>query len=182
MAVIVSLAVGIAGGTGAYAVIREASAFRNLLTQDQWAWVMLENRELGLKTPPRLADYDASRQSLRSSDRLAVTPGFFRILGQEMLAGRGFDGENLQPGADAIVVYEATARVSGGTPREAVGNMTQFDGEKRRVVGVVEDTRNPAAPEPFGTQKVYWPLDSYDSATTFLLTGKSHRKGLCAKS
>ncbi len=115
---------------------------------------------------------DGTGESMFGIGAASVTPGYFRTLGQEVLAGRGFGAEDLRPGAEAIVVSETTARELGSKPREALGKVIRFDDEVGRIVGVVEDTRNPGSPDPFGTQKVYWPMTSHDSATTFLLTGE----------
>jgi predicted permease len=73
----------------------------------------------------------------------AVSPGYFEVLGQRVVAGRAFDSNDRADGAPVVIVNESLARrhFADGT---AVGSMIAFRvGETPwlEIVGVVADAR-----------------------------------------
>jgi predicted permease len=96
--------------------------------------VTIEGREAASKeAPPRLC-IDA------------VTPGYFRSMGIELLEGRDFEDPDLEPGANVSIVNETMARrfwpgESALGKRWAGGESPPRDGRWSTVVGVVTDMR-----------------------------------------
>jgi putative ABC transport system permease protein len=96
--------------------------------------VTIEGREAASEeTPPRLC-VDA------------VTPGYFRSMGIELLEGRDFDDRDLQPGAGVSIVNETMARrfwpgESALGKRWAGGESPRPDSRWSTIVGVVADMR-----------------------------------------
>ena len=76
----------------------------------------------------------------------AVTPGYFRSMGIDVIEGRDFDDADLTPGTDASIVNETMARRlwPGESPlgkRWAGGEAPPRNGRWNTVVGVVKDLR-----------------------------------------
>ena len=67
-----------------------------------------------------------------------ATANFFEVLGVKMLAGRGFEDKEDQPGGDAVAVlsHPFAARLFGDA-RQAVGQTITLDTRVTRVVGVL---------------------------------------------
>jgi putative ABC transport system permease protein len=88
----------------------------------------------------------ASRQDTSRLCVDAVTPGYFRSMGIELIEGRDFDERDLEPGASVSIVNETMARRfwPGGSAlgkRWAGGDSPPPDGQWSTVVGVVKDMR-----------------------------------------
>ena len=98
---------------------------------------------------------EASNPSGREDDETlhAVTPGYFEVIGQRVVAGRAFDARDGADGLPVVILDESLARKHW--PRgDAVGQRIAFRvGETPwlEVVGVVEETRLQSpdvAPQP----------------------------------
>ena len=120
----------------------------------------------------RIEAYEADHAVLQTrdgSERMVaarVTPGFFRMLGVAMRAGRGLLAEDARPGAAATaLVSERFVRAHLATgPAGAPGHTIRVDGVETTIVGVV-----PAVHElPIGTDLwralVLGPAESADRA------------------
>lgn len=69
-----------------------------------------------------------------------VTPGFFRTLGVQPLAGRGFLPEEAEPGRnDVVVLREGLWRRRYGGDRDLLGTEIVVEGEPHTVVGILAD-------------------------------------------
>ncbi|MEQ9401060.1 MAG: ABC transporter permease [Longimicrobiales bacterium] len=82
---------------------------------------------------------------------LAVSPGFFEILGVSPAAGRGFVPADEEPGAAPVVVLsnEVWQQTFGGDPA-VVGRILNLDGQPTQVVGVMPEGFR------FGTRQDLW--------------------------
>jgi predicted permease len=77
-----------------------------------------------------------------------VTPGFFRALGIDLVAGRDFGRED-QPGSRRVVIIsEAAARHFWGDENPVGKHLRTLGGQALQVVGVARDTRGPMSPGP----------------------------------
>jgi putative ABC transport system permease protein len=76
----------------------------------------------------------------------AVTPEYFRTLGIPLLAGRGFDAEDLPDKPIAVIVNSLFARTHFGSPQNAIGKLLQHGNNQGKsdvqIVGVVGDTKH----------------------------------------
>jgi putative ABC transport system permease protein len=83
-----------------------------------------------------------------------VAPDFFHVLGVRIVQGRGFQSGDT---ADTVVISRsmASALWPGTT---AVEHSLSFMGKTMRVVGVVNDIRNPIFDPRQDEPEVYWPL------------------------
>ncbi|MEJ2204464.1 MAG: ABC transporter permease [Gemmatimonadota bacterium] len=97
----------------------------------------------------------ATNPSGREDDEAlhAVSPGYFGVLGQRIVDGRGFDGRDGADGTPVVILNESLAR-KHFPDGDAVGHRIAFRvGETpwREIVGVVEDARLASpdvAPDP----------------------------------
>jgi predicted permease len=83
-------------------------------------------------------------ESPRLEDRTAsfdqVGPGYFRILGTPLLAGREFDERDTTDRPPVVVINETLATAYFGT-RNPLGKYLQNGGDRYTIVGVVKDNR-----------------------------------------
>jgi putative ABC transport system permease protein len=86
---------------------------------------------------------------------MRVTPGFFDVYGLPLLAGRGFDLRDGTGREPVAVLSAGLARELFGD-RDPLGRAIEFDGERRRVVGVAGDVRGVAS-DPGAPSYVYLP-------------------------
>lgn len=108
----------------------------------------------------------------------AVTPGYFDLLGIDLLEGRGIQETDLGDGEPVVVVNQEVAR-SHFPAGEAVGRSIDLVGTRRRIVGVVASTRH-FGPDRDPPGEVYIPL-SQDSEPGFgMLLARSPREDLPA--
>ena len=127
---------------------------------------MRRNGDQQVTVQGRIVDPDAPRSRLTIE---GVTPGFFGVVGTELVEGREFDERDMAPGAPQVfIVNELMARrlwpgesavgkriVSGPQPRQ--------DGRWDTVVGVVKDVRREGLDmRPFLTAYVPVNLRSFD--------------------
>jgi predicted permease len=82
-----------------------------------------------------------------------VTPGFFRAMGMQVIAGRDFSWED-GPTDQNVIINEALARVlwPGG---QAVGHLVTGNGQDKLVIGVVADVHETSVEAAPGWQAYY---------------------------
>lgn len=98
----------------------------------------------------------------------SVGPRYFQTLGQEILAGRGFDEEDTRPGSTAVVISHSLARLVAQDPRLALGKRIRFGEESREVVGVAKDLDFPSLLNAQPVQ-AYFPLTRYRGSLSVLV-------------
>ena len=88
-----------------------------------------------------------------------ITPGFFRTMGNPMVAGRDFDWTDLYSRRPVAVVSENLAREMWRTPSAALGKRIRESRKDpwREIVGVVGDVHDDGADRK-APPIVYWPL------------------------
>jgi predicted permease len=84
-----------------------------------------------------------------------VSPGYFELLGIEVLEGRAFSGQDDAGGAPVVIVNEALARAEFGD-RSAVGERIEVVADEKVIVGVVEGTRH-EGPDVDVPREIYAP-------------------------
>jgi len=84
--------------------------------------------------------FESSRLEDRTAGFDQVGPGYFRILGTPLLAGREFDERDTTDGPPVAVINETSATAYFGT-RNPLGKHLQNGGDRYTIVGVVKDTR-----------------------------------------
>lgn len=85
----------------------------------------------------RLMSADQSKN--KNYKGFGVDAGFIDVFGLDMLAGRNFS-ENPKADKDAIIINEtALADFELETPEDAVGEMVNYQGNPRQIIGVVSD-------------------------------------------
>ena len=105
---------------------------------------MRRNGDQAITIEGRVVSPDTPRPRLTIE---AITPGFFRAIGTEMVAGREFEERDLAPGAPAVfIVSESLARYywPGESPigkRIVNGREARTNGTWETIVGVVNDVR-----------------------------------------
>ncbi|MGH9520223.1 MAG: ABC transporter permease, partial [Terriglobales bacterium] len=78
-----------------------------------------------------------------------VTPGYFSVLGANLLSGREFADSDSAGGAKVAIVNRNLARKVWPRGR-GVGNQLHLQGQWRTVVGVVQDLKQTALDQPVG--------------------------------
>lgn len=101
----------------------------------------------------------------------SVTAGYFRTLGQRIVAGREFSADEVRPGAPVIIISEATARLVAADSRTAVGQRIRFGDEWREVVGVVADVHSQGLVESLSGLNAYWPFSHLRPTVSLLIRG-----------
>jgi putative ABC transport system permease protein len=105
---------------------------------------MRRNGDQAITIEGRVVSPDAPRPRLTIEP---ITPGFFRAIGTEMVAGREFEDRDLAPGAPAVfIVSESLARHywPGESPigkRIVNGPEPRKNGSWETIIGVVKDVR-----------------------------------------
>jgi len=93
-----------------------------------------------------------------------VSPGFIQTDGTKLVAGRDLTWTDVYDNRPSVLVSENLARELWGTPSAALGKRFTEFGDKREVVGVVEDVRENGVTEKAPTI-VYWPPMTRRSVT-----------------
>ena len=90
-------------------------------------------------------------------------PGFFRTVGNPLLAGRDFTWEDLHSMRDTVILTENLAREFWPSPQAALGKRVRErpGGRWREVIGVVGDELDDGADQP-AVKAIYWPALSKD--------------------
>jgi len=103
-----------------------------------------------------------------STDQHSVLPGYFSVLGVPIREGRAFDATDATGSELVAIVSDAAARRD--FPNEsAVGRRVFWQGQYRRVVGVVGDVRAAKLTRTTGPA-IYVPMRQYVSGpTTFIV-------------
>jgi putative ABC transport system permease protein len=91
----------------------------------------------------------ASANASRSAEYVSISPGYFRVMGIPLVAGRAFDDRDLASAPRVAIVSRALARqhFPGQDPlgrRLVFGFPPGADDEEREIVGVVGDVRGMA--------------------------------------
>ncbi len=89
----------------------------------------------------------------------SVAPGYFKVLGIAMLAGRDLTWTDLYEKRPVVLISESVARDLWKDPALAIGKRVreQPKGTFREIVGVVADTRDNGIDQPL-VSTVFWPL------------------------
>ncbi len=89
----------------------------------------------------------------------SIAPGYFKTVGQHILAGRDLTWTDIYNGGEVAIVSENTARDVWGSPQAALGKRirTNKKDDWREVIGVVADEHADGVDKPAPTI-VYWPL------------------------
>jgi predicted permease len=85
-----------------------------------------------------------------------VSPGFIQTDGTKLVAGRDLTWTDVYDNRPSVLVSENLARELWGAPSAALGKRFTEFGDKREVVGVVEDVRENGVSEK-APSIVYWP-------------------------
>jgi predicted permease len=112
-------------------------------------------RGFGFSVPVTVAGDKAAAGGGPGAQPMRVTPGFFDVYGLPLLAGRGFDLRDGTGREPVAVLSAGLARELFGD-RDPLGRAIEFDGERRRVVGVAGDVRGVAS-DPGAPSYVYLP-------------------------
>jgi predicted permease len=98
----------------------------------------------------------------------SIAPGYFKTIGQRILAGRDLTWTDIYKGGEVAIVSENTARDIWGTPEAALGKRirTNKKDDWREVTGVAADEHTDGVDKPAPTI-VYWPLltKNFEGAT-----------------
>jgi len=88
-----------------------------------------------------------------------ISPGYFKTMGNRLLAGRDLTWEDIHEGRPVVLVSENLAREYWGDPASALGKQIRenLNGSWREIVGVAGDDRDDGADHKAPTV-VYWPL------------------------
>jgi predicted permease len=98
-----------------------------------------------------------------------VSPGFFRALGTQLIAGRDFTWNEIYDLRPRVIVSENLARQEWGSASAAIGKRIKSYGPWREVIGVAQDVYFNGADEK-APAVVYWPLmrsDPYPGTTIY---------------
>ncbi len=93
-----------------------------------------------------------------------VSPGFIQTDGTKLVAGRDLTWTDVYDRRPSVLVSENLARELWGTPSAALGKRFTELGDRREVVGVVEDVRENGVSEK-APSIVYWPPITQRSVT-----------------
>jgi predicted permease len=116
--------------------------------------------EGGASNPVYAADHDPGEGKLPPvRNTRNVSPGFARVLGNRLVAGRDLTWHELQNGSPVALVSENMSRELWGDPRAALGKRIRpsLNQEWREVIGVTGDLRDEGVTRVAPTI-VYWPL------------------------
>ncbi len=89
----------------------------------------------------------------------SIAPGYFKTMGQRILAGRDLTWTDIYNGGRVAIVSENTARDLWGAPQAALGKRIRPNAKDdwREVIAVVADEHADGVDKPAPTI-VYWPL------------------------
>jgi predicted permease len=114
----------------------------------------------GVPQFPVMSERDTPEQSRSRPLRgfKYVSPGFFRLSGTRLLAGREYTWSDLDALRPVTIVSNALAADLFGSAAAAVGQRVRAsaNGTWRQVIGVVEDVRDDGVSRP-APALVYWP-------------------------
>jgi len=98
-----------------------------------------------------------------------VSPGFFRALGIDLVAGRDFRADDQPDSAPVVIISEAAARHLWAEENPVGNFLRTVGGAAMEVVGVARDTRgpmSPGAPKPY-LYVPYW--QNYEPAVELIV-------------
>jgi predicted permease len=115
---------------------------------------------------PGTSDFQLA-SSKSSATFYSVSPGYFRVSGTHLLAGRAFtDGDNAQTPRVVIVNQTLAMRLFGTT--NVVGQHLPRPDGQREIVGLVEDGKYGTLTED-PTPAIFWPILQNPESDTVLL-------------
>jgi putative ABC transport system permease protein len=111
-------------------------------------------------SPVEVEGRDYSRRRGPSTDQRSVLPNYFSVLGVPLRAGRTFtDADNA--GSELVVIISEAAAKRDFPGEQAVGRRVRYQGQFRRIVGVVGDVRTARLSRDAGPA-IYTPLRQYE--------------------
>ena len=114
-------------------------------------------------SPVEVEGRDYNKKRGPSTDQRSVLPGYFATLGVPLRAGRTFTAADNGSAEHVVVISEAAA--NRDFPNEqAIGRRVRYQGEYRRIIGVVGDVRTARLSRDPGPA-VYTPLSQYPYGT-----------------
>jgi len=115
---------------------------------------------------PGTSDFELASSKF-SANFYKVSPGYFRVAGTHLLAGRSFtDNDNMQTPRVAIVNQTFAMQLFGTT--NVVGRYLPRPGEQQEIVGVVEDGKYGTLTED-PAPAIFWPILQNPESDTVLL-------------
>ena len=158
-AIIVCLALGLAGAAGAFSVLQRFWNPLGTLEQGTWVKLRAENPEYQMQGSPSVEVFELWQSSLQSyrallgvamRDHVArfetgarilqvaeVGGSFFESLPSTLIVGRGFSSEDADLVGE-VVITEATSNTSFGGAQAALGKQLTLNGQPRTIVGVAD--------------------------------------------
>lgn len=115
---------------------------------------------------PGTPDFKLSSSKF-SANRYKVSPGYFRVAGTGLLAGRFFTDEDNAHAPQVAIVNRTFAERLFGTA-SVVGRHLPYAGEEQEIVGVVEDGKYSTMTED-QTPAIFWPILQNSDSDTVLL-------------
>ena len=110
-------------------------------------------------SPVEVEGRDYSRKRGPSTDQRSVLPGYFAVLGAPLRAGRMFTDADDEHSELVVIISEAAAR-RDFPGEQAVGRRVRYQGQYRRIVGVVGDVRTTRLTRDAGPA-IYTPARQY---------------------
>jgi putative ABC transport system permease protein len=132
------------------------------------------NREIGSALTVRVDGLPASPQR-ESAHFVKATPGYFRALGIELVAGRLFERSDAVHSPRVAIVSERVPQIYGLAPEAMLGRSFVLDARNRQratIVGVVRGVRVRGPEVPVGPQ-IYVPFAQADYITTVYVVVKA---------
>ena len=110
-------------------------------------------------SPVEVEGRDYSHKRGPSTDQRSVLPGYFAVLGAPLKAGRMFTDADDEHSELVVIISDAAAK-RDFPGEQAVGRRVRYQGQYRRIVGVVGDVRTTRLTRDAGPA-IYTPLRQY---------------------
>ena len=91
---------------------------------------------------------------------VAVTWNVVRVLGVDLIAGRGFRADEDRAGADVVLISETAWRSEFGADPSVLGGRLRVDGREATVIGIVPRFTHPGLPGAWRAANFWVPLAS----------------------
>ena len=117
--------------------------------------------------PLHVEDFPVAEGSVPPLRRYkSLAPGYFKTMGNPIVAGRSITWDEVHQRRPVVVVSEVLAREYWKEPARALGERVRGWGQWHEIVGVVGDERDDGLNHP-PTAIVYWPMlnDTYERRT-----------------
>ena len=123
--------------------------------------MMPGSREMGVALSIEIEGLSRAAAEPRFASHVPVSPGYFRALGIELVAGRPFTASDRDGAPRVVIVSEGVARVYGLAPQQLIGRRHAIGARKDKyfaeIVGVVRNVRHRGPESPMGAQ-LYQPF------------------------